>query len=103
MICVVMDETRSKRCPGTEVHYIAKIVIKIEINIPRHLTCSHAHAQVDRTTNFPTPPRRFGKDSQKMARCCRVEGPPTDGDLLFVYFLVSRSISLCRENVSRNS
>lgn len=46
--------------------------------------------QVDRATDFPSTSKRFGKGGQKMARFCRVEGRQTDGETLFLYFIVSR-------------
>jgi len=80
------------------VHYIKKSDIKKEINIRWNLRCSQAKVQIDRAINFPSQSKRVGNCSQKLARCCRVEGPPKEGDpLVFVYFLVLRSISLCWE------
>lgn len=84
-------ETGSKKRAGADVHYIAKKSdINIETNNPRYLRCSRTSVQVDRVTDFPSTSKRFGKGNQKMTRFCRAEGRQTDGETLFLYFLLSR-------------
>jgi hypothetical protein len=92
MICAVRERQEVSSARGLMCIILQKIKSDInkETNNPRHLRCSRTSVQVDRATDFPSTSKKFGKGNQKMTRFCRVECRQTDGETLFLYFLLSR-------------